>query len=269
MSNTYFPGWRVSDINAELFPVASLAVNIGDLLYWDAANHVPRPFSALADQLSAAAQQAALAPLFLGVANSARLASDALVATALRILTDGIWEFACDSATFEPGDYVGASYNTNIARDQQVAKVGTASLAIGRAVKRYSAATTKVKVRLMSRLLLGFEGTLGASAEAPGANTVAAGSIFSDAGALPAGTSSVYPTTGADDTKGVRISVADQVTGRRLTIINTVANKILNVYGPSGAVINAAAANAAFASVSGHGVTIVCLSGSGNTWLAT
>lgn len=101
-----------------------------------------------------------------------------------------------------------------------------------------------------------------------GASTAAAGSSTSDATGLPAGTASVYPTTAADDTKGVKLDAADKVTGRMVFIGNGVSNKILKVYGPTGAVINGAAADAAFSSVSGKGVVIVCLSGSGNTWLA-
>jgi hypothetical protein len=101
-----------------------------------------------------------------------------------------------------------------------------------------------------------------------GASTAAAGTTVADAGALPAATGGIYPTSAADDTKGVKVNVADQVTGRVLLIGNGVSNKILKVYGPSGAVINGAAADAAFSSVSGKGVTIVCLSETGNTWLA-
>jgi len=101
-----------------------------------------------------------------------------------------------------------------------------------------------------------------------GASTAAAGSTYADAGALPAGTARVYPTTAADDTKGVIIDAADKVTGRTLFIGNGVSNKILKVYGPAGAVINGASANAAFSSAAGKGVIITCLSGSGNTWLA-
>lgn len=103
--------------------------------------------------------------------------------------------------------------------------------------------------------------------EAIGASTAAAGSTTADAGVLPAKTANVYPTTAADDTKGVRIHAADQITGRRIFIGNYVANKILKVYGPSGAVINGASADAAFSSVSGKGVVAICLSGAGNTWL--
>jgi hypothetical protein len=100
-----------------------------------------------------------------------------------------------------------------------------------------------------------------------GASTAAAGNAVGNAGALPAGTAKIYPTTAADDTKGVVIDAADQVTGRVLLIGNGVSNKILKVYGPSGAVINGAAADAAFSSASGKGVIAACLSGSGNTWL--
>ena len=100
-----------------------------------------------------------------------------------------------------------------------------------------------------------------------GASTAGAGSTVADAGALPAGTAVVYPTSAADDTVGVKIHANDKVTGRMLLIANGVANKILKVYGPSGAVINGAAADAAFSSDSGKGVIAVCLSGAGNTWL--
>jgi len=103
----------------------------------------------------------------------------------------------------------------------------------------------------------------------PGASTAAAGTVQADGGALPAGTTSmVYPTTGADDTKGVTINVADKVTGRVLFIGNGVSNKILKVYGPTGANINGLGANAAFSSASGKGVIIMCLSSGANTWLA-
>jgi predicted RecA/RadA family phage recombinase len=101
-----------------------------------------------------------------------------------------------------------------------------------------------------------------------GASTAAAGSTNADAQGLPAGTASVYPTTAADDTKGVIVNDADKVTGRMLFIGNGVANKILKVYPAAGGTINGAAANAAFSSVSGKGVVMVCLSSSSNTWLA-
>jgi hypothetical protein len=101
-----------------------------------------------------------------------------------------------------------------------------------------------------------------------GASTAAAGNATGNAGALPAGTAPVYPTTAADDTKGVVIHASDKVTGRMLYIGNGVSNKILKVYPPSGGTINGAAADAAFSSASGKGVIIVCLDSTANTWLA-
>ena len=99
-------------------------------------------------------------------------------------------------------------------------------------------------------------------------DTAAAGTTTANAGALPAATATIYPTTAADGTKGVVIHTDDKVAGRMLFIGNGVSNRGLKVYPPSGGTINGAAADAAFSSVSGKGVLIVCLSVSGNTWLA-
>jgi len=104
--------------------------------------------------------------------------------------------------------------------------------------------------------------------DAPGASTAAAGTTTTDAGVLPSGTAKVYPTTAADGTKGVRVSATDKVTGRLIFIGNGVPNAILKVYAPSGGVINGAAADAAFSSVSGKGVIMYCLSSGSNAWLA-
>ncbi len=100
-----------------------------------------------------------------------------------------------------------------------------------------------------------------------GASTAAAGSTDADAAALPAGTASVYPTTAANDTKGVIINAADKVTGRRIFIGNGVHDKILKVYPAAGGTINGASADAAFSSASGKGVVAICLSSGANTWL--
>jgi hypothetical protein len=102
----------------------------------------------------------------------------------------------------------------------------------------------------------------------PGASTAAAGTTTADAGVLPAGTSSVYPTTAADGTKGVRIHASDNVVGREMFIGNQAA-AILKVYPPSGGNINGLGVDAAFSSASQKGVFIVCLTaGASSTWLA-
>lgn len=110
--------------------------------------------------------------------------------------------------------------------------------------------------------------TLNVPEDQPGASTAAAGTTTADAEVLPAATAAVYPTTAADDTKGVRIHDNDKVKGRSLMIGNGVSNKILKVYPPSGGTINGAAADAACSSASGRGLCVYCLSASGNTWLA-
>jgi hypothetical protein len=101
-----------------------------------------------------------------------------------------------------------------------------------------------------------------------GASTAAAGSTTTDATVLPAATAEVYPTSAADGTKGVRIHADDIRKSRRLFIGNGVSNAILKVYPPTGGTINGAAANAAFSSVSGKGVILICSDADSNAWLA-
>lgn len=101
----------------------------------------------------------------------------------------------------------------------------------------------------------------------PGASTAAAGSTTADAGVLPSATGSVYPTTAANGTTGVRIAASDRVDGKMVFVGNGVSNQILKVYPPTGGTINGAAADAAFSSDSGKGAILICLSSSGNTWL--
>ena len=100
----------------------------------------------------------------------------------------------------------------------------------------------------------------------PGASTAAAGSIAGDAVALPSATSSVYPVTGADNTKGVKLANSEKVSGKVVFVANLVSTTVLKVYPPAGGTINGAAADAAFSTASGKGAILICLSGSGNTW---
>src|SRR5581483_5945182 len=109
--------------------------DIGDLLYWDSGTNTVKPAGQLSDQGSAAKQQANFSRLFVGVSNTKRQSTDAGTTVAVRVLIDGVWEFPCDSSTFAIGDFVGPSYNTNVLRNQQVAKVAGPHMAIGRVVK--------------------------------------------------------------------------------------------------------------------------------------
>lgn len=100
-----------------------------------------------------------------------------------------------------------------------------------------------------------------------GASTAAAGTTTADAGVLPSGTSSVYPTTAADGTKGVRISASDQISGKVIFVGNGVVAGVLKVYPPTGGTVNGSGANAAFVTTAGKGAILICLSSSANTWL--
>lgn len=111
------------------------------------------------------------------------------------------------------------------------------------------------------RLTLIMRGKLGI-----GASTAAAGSATGDAGVLPAGTATFYPTSAADDTKGVRVHAQDNIAGRFLVIGNGVSNKILKIYPPTGGTINGASANAAYSTASGKGALLVCTAA--GTWYA-
>lgn len=101
-----------------------------------------------------------------------------------------------------------------------------------------------------------------------GASTAAAGSTAGDATTLPAATAPVYPTTAADDTKGVIIHADDKVTGRELYIGNGAGANILKIYPPSGGNINGLGANVAYSTTSGGSALIKCLSSGSNTWFA-
>jgi hypothetical protein len=152
MANSFYPYWPPSQINAEFTHKASEAADIGDLMWWDATNHCVRPASAhpVVDE---ATDQLAFAPLFAGVSNSRQQASDD-TGRGARLLVDGIFEFPCASSTFAVGDYVTPDYSSGLV-SQRLKKTTDSQKAIGRVIKEYTAATTKVKVRLSSRLLTG------------------------------------------------------------------------------------------------------------------
>ncbi len=189
----------------------------------------------------------------------------------------GVWQGNKDTSTFSVGDPVywaaTGSPVTGTASSGAFTSTGTGNF-VGYAVQTPAAPTLATGALTGDQYVYFVKANsqaaiIGTETDTIGASTAAAGSTTSDAGVLPAATASIYPTTAADDTKGVRINAADKVTGRTLTIGNGVANKILKVYAPSGGVINGGSADAAFSSASGKGVTITCLSGAGNTWLAS
>lgn len=154
MSSTNQPNAGVvkSDNKTLVFPVpASLAIGIGDLMYWVSGSSVIKPLTSLSTGASEAVDQATIVPLFVGVAGQARLATDT-VAGSIVVLTDAIIQMTCPSQTWEIGDLVGPTWAGGSALvDQQVTKVLTANLAIGVVTERAANAATTVRFRLISR----------------------------------------------------------------------------------------------------------------------
>lgn len=255
-------------------------IRAGDFMYWSAGDSAFRPFSKYTGSGTAIADQSAIASLFAGVALQGRITAQTTTGypgfpgLGILIASDAYYEADCASAAFDEGDYVGAVSAAGGAvgdlSNQALIEVASPLLSLGVVAEKYASSVTRVRTRLLGKMFRkadlvanphSFNGAIGAS-------TAAAGTTTADAGVLPAATAKIYPTTAADGTKGVRIHAADKFTGNMLFIGNGVSNQILKVYAPAGGAINGAAADAAFSSASGKGVLIVCLSGSGNTWLA-
>lgn len=145
--------WRYGETNPILVPVDSAtAIEIGDLLYLDTDD--AKPAASQADQLTKAANQEMFHDHFLGVAMQRSRNGDT---DPVRVATSGVFEFTCPSATCEVGDLIGddeASNGTQL-ENQQVAKVATANLAIGRCAHRVHPASTRVLVDIVSTVMRG------------------------------------------------------------------------------------------------------------------
>ena len=86
----------LSDNNTLPLPFpASTAIARGDLLYWDTANLVCKPASALTPGANEAADQATFAPLFVGVAADVRLASEADNKAIRTVIVSGVFDYDC------------------------------------------------------------------------------------------------------------------------------------------------------------------------------
>ncbi len=132
------------------FP-ASTAIAVGDLLWSNSG--VAAKASAIADLGSLALNQADFRPKFLGVAGDQRLASETSTGNDSRrlVITEGIFDCDCDSATFEIGDPIGIARSaTPLNENQKVVGVTSFELAIGFVVKREPSAVTKVRCLLSS-----------------------------------------------------------------------------------------------------------------------
>lgn len=102
---------------------------------------------------------------------------------------------------------------------------------------------------------------------APATNS--AGTVITNAAALPAGGYSIYPVT-STNTGGVQIQSADCVTGRTFTVVSTVINTNLRVFPPTNGTIGNQSANsvinAAASSVAARAMTFTCINGAAATF---
>jgi hypothetical protein len=145
--------WRYGDTNPVVAAVDSeTVIEIGDVVWQDTDD--AKPASSLPDLNTEAANQAALADKFLGVAMQRSRAGET---APIRVATTGVFEFDCPSGTFELGDLIGADETAaGVALlNQQVAKVATSQGAIGRIAKRQAAAATSVLVDIRSTVMTG------------------------------------------------------------------------------------------------------------------
>lgn len=145
--------WRYGATNPVMLPVdSSTVIEIGDLMYLDTDD--VKPASALSDAGDEAGNQEALHDGFAGIAMQASASGDT---SDIRVATTGVFEFDCAAATFEVGDFVGASENGagNALENQIVKAASGANLSIGRCAKRVASSGTKVYVDVVSTALKG------------------------------------------------------------------------------------------------------------------
>lgn len=132
---------------------SATTVAVGDLMWHDTDDAKPASHTNLWTGTEAGSA-GKLAEKFLGVARSAHSSSspNLYVAnrTTIEVETMGVYEYPCTSATFEVGDLVRGKKDTgNSFLAQEVEKTTVESLAIGKVVKRYATATTRVEFQIL------------------------------------------------------------------------------------------------------------------------
>lgn len=189
---------------------ASTAIDVGDLSWWDNTNSVAKPATSRTDTGTLAGNQKDFAPLFLGVSNDKRLATETSTGNDSKrvFIPEGIFDCDCASATWEFGDYVGIDRSgTPLNYAQQVIKVLDRQLAIGQVVQREGVATTKVRC-FLSAYEFGYYRRPSVSdfaiASADGAVSLKSGTVYITK-ASAAALTIADPTATVDDGKVLRV----------------------------------------------------------------
>lgn len=144
--------YRVSELPRQFPFVGSLAIAVNDLCYYNGSSTI-YPASSQTDQGTLEANQRLFARNFCGRSCDHRNAADPAV-TNFPIQERWTEEVECVSATFNVGDLVGACENSGGTAlvNAKVRKVTDRSLAIGRVLKYYASATTRVLVEFVSNV---------------------------------------------------------------------------------------------------------------------
>lgn len=157
---------RADVFESSVWPMlAGDQISIGDFLYWDSGNSAVRPLSKRTGSATQVADQATVAPIFVGVAMEGRLAAQTGAGyagyplTGIQVATDVVYEADCAAATFGGGDPVGivsaATSSAGDISDQAVVEVAVPAVGIGFAVAVHTANTTKIRCRLHGRHTFG------------------------------------------------------------------------------------------------------------------
>lgn len=142
------------DTNALALPAYTAdSIEVGDLMWWDAANDAVRPASAVGGA-DYAAKKANLAANFIGVAMEAK---DANTSGTVLVATAGDFVFNAPTGTgsdAEPLNYVAGGNGTSMV-DQTVVKDASAGNAIGRVVAVKNTSQDYMMIRILSKFNLG------------------------------------------------------------------------------------------------------------------
>lgn len=162
--------WRWGETNPVCVEIgASVAVEIGDLLYLDSGSVYPA--SHLSSSGTIATKQSSFGSKFLGVAMQAKSSGRANM---IRVATSGVFSFDCASASFLFGDLVtpAANSSSNGLEDQKIVETSTAAAGIGRVVRAEFGNVTNVYVQICSAII----GTSSTSAAAGALNSASSSS---------------------------------------------------------------------------------------------
>lgn len=149
------PLWRSGDTNPVFpIPLSDTVIAVGDLIFQDPSDYKPKPAADMTDQGSAALNADAFQQFFLGVALQASRAGDT---DAIAVATSGVFEFDCVSDTPKLGELFGATEASSgtALENKKVTAAASASLAIGKCPKEYTAATTKILLKIKSTIMDG------------------------------------------------------------------------------------------------------------------